>query len=65
MWLVFRGGNLAFYHLSIPNCVICQNVSGSIVSGGIVGLVSFILYDGSGDLFKLNISLPLFWTKMS
>ena len=63
MWLVFRGGNLALYHLSTP--VTCQNVSGSIVSGRIIGLVSFILYDVSGDHFKLNISLPLFWTKMS
>ena len=63
--LVFRGGNLALYHISIPNCIICQNVSSSFVSGGIIGLVCFILYDVSGDLFKLNMSLPLFWTKMS
>ena len=37
-------------------CICRTFISGSIVSGGIIVFLSFILYDVTGDRFNLNLS---------
>ena len=42
------------------NSALCRSfVSSSIISGGVIGFLCFIVYDETCDRFKLNMSLNL------